>query len=205
MDDAAALFPRIAAAPVPLHSAPPYLFPAEGRMPVQAEDGRTLYRLAAPLPPDRRVARYPGQKGSEWSRSYLRRYPLCARCWARHGRIKGSRCVDHIVDLEFGGDHNECNLQPLCRECNEDKRLETRGLDNVHRIRAEHAELWDREGPRKTHRRPAQVAAEQKPAALVAEQRPVGGVSRFKSGECSESATQLPNLESIGTLHAAGD
>lgn len=143
MDDPAALFPRIAAA-VPLHSdrQPAYLFPAANRVPVKAADGRTLYRLAAPLPVDQRTARYRGAKGVAWSRDYLKRYPLCARCWANSGRIKAARCVDHIVDLEFGGDHDERNLQPLCRECNDDKKLETRGLDNVRSIRDAHAARW---------------------------------------------------------------
>lgn len=142
-NNAAALFPRIAAAVHSSGNQPAYLTPGPGRVPVQAADGRTLYRLAAPLPLEQRTARYHGSKGRDWSRSYLKRYPLCARCWASRGRIKEARCVDHIVDLEFGGDNDERNLQPLCRECNEDKKLETRGLANVRQIRDAHAARWD--------------------------------------------------------------
>lgn len=152
MDDAAALFPRIAAASVlPLRSDPKYLHPGPRKVAVVAADGRVLWRLAAPLPQDQRTQRYHGSKGVAWSRNYLRRYPLCALCWAKHGRIKASRCVDHIVDLEFGGDHDERNLQPLCRECNEDKKLEVRGLTNVRQIRDAHAAAWDRASPALRH------------------------------------------------------
>lgn len=144
MDDAAALFPRIAAAPV-LSTDPAYLTPGAGKVAVHAADGRILYRNAAPIPQDQRTQRYRGSKGVQWSRDYLTRFPLCASCWAKHGRIKASRCVDHIVDLEYGGDHDERNLQPLCRECNDDKKLETRGLDNVRSIRSAHAAVWEQD------------------------------------------------------------
>jgi 5-methylcytosine-specific restriction protein A len=52
--------------------------------------------------------------------------PLCRPC-AGNGHATAAVEIDHIVPLHKGGNNEHANLQPICRECHDDKTREDLG------------------------------------------------------------------------------
>jgi 5-methylcytosine-specific restriction protein A len=60
---------------------------------------------------------------------FLRRHPLCADPFGRHGgRPVVATEVDHIQPLSRGGGHEWDNLQALCRSCHSKKTARETGF-----------------------------------------------------------------------------
>ncbi|WP_272878577.1 HNH endonuclease [Rothia nasimurium] len=47
---------------------------------------------------------------------YIAAHPLCEQC-QMDGRITPAQEVHHVLPLEHGGNHDESNLQALCKPC----------------------------------------------------------------------------------------
>lgn len=46
--------------------------------------------------------------------------PLCREC-AKAGRVSAAKIADHVIPLSRGGSNDLANLQPLCKECSDQK------------------------------------------------------------------------------------
>ena len=71
-----------------------------------------------------RPKRHEFYSSSEWRRLrewYRTRHPLCEEC-ERNGRVTLAQVVDHIVEIERGGNPTDpSNLQSLCHACHNRK------------------------------------------------------------------------------------
>ena len=72
-----------------------------------------------------------GRQHRKLREQLLREEPLCRMCKAK-GRIRTAEIADHIVPIAKGGaTHDITNLQPVCKECHQDKS----NADKGHRVK----------------------------------------------------------------------
>ncbi len=83
-----------------------------------------------------REDRHYGRQHQKLRAQLLATEPLCRMCKAA-GRITAATIADHIVPLAKGGAPNDItNLQPVCRDCHQDKS----NADKGHRVKRRIAE-----------------------------------------------------------------